>query len=286
MGVGEGHTAVLLVDRRGIRGDRVVALVGLVVLIVLIVTAADTRAVGLTVYRSPAETALAMDRSVFSLVFETAPNGTHANSWRVRAGERRLYDDAGLETTVCGAEYRRRDWGLGVTAAMVSSPVGDEAALAGTILAPLSGQVRLAGDVRFQRIAFDEFERAALVCVSLHVLLRISSRVALCPGVEDVRVAGEALPGADASLRAALFAEGPLAAVAAMTVSRRGELQLGVSSRLRLGRRAFLAVGYEDATGTLAGSLSLEYRSLGLDAGASVHPVLGVSEALFVWWRR
>ncbi len=227
-----------------------------------------------------------MDRSVFSLLFETASNGRRANSWRVEAGERRLFDGAGLSATVCAADVRRGDWGWGVTAAVVSSPVGEEAVLGGTILAPVSERVRLAGDLRFNVVGFSGFEHATLFCLSLHALLRVSPQIALCPGVEDVRVRGERLPGADGSLRLAFFPGERLCGVAEITVSRRGVPRFGVSSRLRLGRGVYLAAGYEDGTGALSGSLSLRHGSMGFDAGASVHPVLGVSEALFVSWRR
>jgi hypothetical protein len=92
--------------------------------------------------------------------------------------------------------------------------------------------------------------------------------------------------GADASLQVVAFPELPLCGVAKMSVSRRGSVAFGVSSRLRVAHGLLVAVGYEDETGALNGSMALRYRSMGLDVGASVHPVLGVSEALFVSWRR
>ena len=260
----------------------------LVILVSLMCAAAATesRAFGLAVLRSPEEAALAMDAPVFSLVFEAAPGDSIASSWSVQAGEWRLFDDAGLSATVCGGHLRRGDWGCGVRAAMVSSPIGEEAVLTGAILTPVSGRVRLAGDVRFNVATFDGFERAYLLCLSLHALLRLSPHVALCPGVENIRVRGEESAGADASLLVAAFSNQPLCGVVETRVSRRGALTFGVSSRLRVGHGVVFAVGYDDGTGTLNGSLSLRFRSMGLEAGASVHPVLGVSEGLFMSWRR
>ncbi len=274
-------------SRRRSGVGRVSGRYALVILAALMCAAAvtESRAFGLAVSRGPEEAALAMDGPVFSLVFE-APDDSIANSWSVQAGEWRLFDDAGLSATVCGGNLRRGDWGCGVMAAMVSSPIGEEAVLAGSILTPVSGRVRLAGDVRLNVVTFGGFERAYLLCLSLHALLRLSPHIALCPGVENIRVRGEESAGADASLLVAVFSSQPRCGVVEARVSRGGALTFGVSSRLRVGHGVFFAVGYDDGTGTLNGSLSLRFRSMGLEAGASVHPVLGVSEGLFISWRR
>ena len=286
LGVGGETIRVLFADRRHRGADRLLGAYALVILIWLISAAAEAHAFGLVVSRSPEETALGMDRPVFSLVFETASSGTRASSWSVEVGEWRLFDAAGLSATVCGAEGRRGNWGCGVSAAVVSSPIGKEAVLTGAILAPGSGRIRLAGGVRLNTVAFEGFERAYLLSVSLHALLRLSPHVALCPSMNNIRVRGERLSGADASVHIAAFPELPLCGVAEIGVSHSGSVTLGVSSRLRVGRGVFFAAGYEDETGALNGSMSLRFRSMGLDVGASVHPVLGVSEALFMSWRR
>ena len=286
LGVGGETTLVLFADRRHRGADRLLRPCALVILISLISAAAEAHAFGLVVSRSPEETALGMDRPVFSLAFETASSGTRASSWSVEAGEWRLFDATGLFATVCGAEARRGDWGCGVSAAVVSSPIGKEAVLTGAILAPGSGRIRLAGGVRLNTVAFEGFEHAYLLCISLHALLRLSPHVALCPGVNNIRVRGERLSGADASLHVVAFPDLALCGVAEIGVSRNGGVTLGVSSRLRMARGVFFAVGYEEGTGALNGSMSFRFRSMGLDVGASVHPVLGVSEALFVSWRK
>lgn len=246
---------------------------------------ADARAVGNAVTRSPEDRALSMDRSVSSLVFTPETGDTEHLRWRFEAGEWRLFEVDGLAAMSCAAELRWGSWGGAVAASVLSSPVGKEIALGGTLLAADVGRVSLAGGWRFETVALDGCERESLLTFSVDAVVRISAGLVMGSSVGGVHLAGIARPGADAALRIVVFPAGALTGVAGIVVSRSGDVACDVSSRFRVARRIHAVLGYDDGSAAIHGSLSIAVRSLALDAGASVHPVLGVSKSLFVSWR-
>ena len=233
----------------------------------------------------PEERALAMERSTSSLVFEASPERHRGNRWRFGAGEWALFGIDGLAVGAFTAEVWRGNWGGIVAAGLLSSPVGTESVLSGTLLAASDGPVRLAGEVRLETVAVHGCRRASLLSLSIDAVVRLSSRVLMGSRIGGVGVAGTPQPGADASLRVVAFPGGPLCTVTGITMSRSGVVACELSSRVRLARRARVALGYEGGAAAITGSLSIGVRALVLEVGASVHPVLGVSKALFVSWR-
>lgn len=248
--------------------------------------ASGGRAVSLSdaVTRGPEARALGMDRVSASLVFET--DAREGARWRVEAGEWTLFEISGLAAGTVSTEARRGRWGGILSAGVLESPVGRESAVSAAFLAAGDGRVRLAGEALLESVALDGCRSEHSLSFAVAASARISSRLVLCSRVGGVRAAGAPLPGADASLRLAAFPAGGFSAVVGIAVARDGTLSCGVGSRVRLSRRVSAALGYDDAAAAITGSLTVGIRSLALEAGASAHPVLGVSKAFFVRWER
>jgi hypothetical protein len=227
-----------------------------------------------------------MERAASSLAFAADAADDAGARWRFDAGEWTLFEIDGLAAGSCAGEVRCRGWGGIVAWSILSSPVGRETALAGTFLASRVDRVGLAGGLRLDSVSLDGCERQFLLSFSVDAVVRLSPRVVLCARVGGVRVSGVPRPGADASLRVVAFPAGPISGTAGVAVARDGRVACGVSSRLRLGRRFHAVLGYDDGTAAINGSLAIGFRAFALEAGASVHPVLGVSKSLFVSWRR
>jgi hypothetical protein len=253
---------------------------------VIAVTVVDSRALLPVVARGPETRALGMDRSSFALAFETPVGGAGMTRWRFDAGEWTLFEIDGLGVCACTGEVRRGRWGGIFAAAVVSSPVGREGEFSGALLAAGRGCVALAGDVTLETVALDGCRKTARVSLSIDAVVRFSNELVMSSRVGGIRLGGEPSRGADACVLVAALPSRPMCGVIGISVSRRGDVACGVSSRIRIGRSLRAALGYDDGTASINGSLSLGVRTVVFEAGASIHPVLGVSKAFFVSWRR
>jgi hypothetical protein len=257
-------------------------------LVLALLVAAPSReacALGSLTTRGPEERALGMDREAYSLVF--TPDAGHEAGlwWRFDAGEWTLFEVDGLAVGSCAAEARCPAWGVILSADLLSSPVGREAVLGGALLFAGATRAGLAGGLRLETLALDGCEREFLLSFSVDAVVRVVPRMVMCSRVNAVRLAGTSRAGADVSLRVVAFPEGTLCAIAGIAVTRNGDVVCDVSSRVRLARRVRAVLGYDDGTAAINGALSIGVRAFALEAGASVHPVLGVSKSLFLSWR-
>ncbi len=253
---------------------------------VIVVSALGAHALPVVATRGPEAKALSMERSSFSLAFDTNDGGNEAIRWKLDAGEWTLFEIEGLSVGACAAEVRRGGWGGIFSAGVLSSPMGTESVLGGTVLAAGRGRVGLGAGVSLETVALDGCRKTVRLALSVDAVVRLSPLLTMCSRVGGITLAGSPLPGADARLSVAAFPARSLCGIVGISVSRSGVVVCDVSSRIRLGRSVRAALGYDDGAAQIDGSLTLKVRGLGFEAGASVHPVLGVSKALFVSWRR
>lgn len=235
--------------------------------------------------RGPEERALGLERPASALLFESDTRAGGGRRLRLDAGDWTLFEAEGLCAAACAVEWRLAKWGGIVSFGLLSSPVGKESSAGAALFTAGDARVRFAAGARLETVALDGCRTEYLLTLSADAVSRVSERVVIGTRVGGIRVAGFPRRGADVSLRVAAFPSGPICGVALITVSRRGEVACGVSSRVRLARSVGAVLGYDEATAAVNGSLSVGVRALVLEAGASVHPVLGVSKALFVSWR-
>jgi len=229
---------------------------------------------------------LAMERSTYSLVFVSGSDAGGSTRWKLDAGEWTLFEIDGLAVRACAAEVLRGGWGAIAAVGVLSCPVGTWSVLEGSVLGAARDDIGLCAGASLETIALDGCRKEARASLFLEAAVRFSPALVVCTRVDGIRIAGDVRAGGDARVCAAAFPGGSLCAVAGLAVSRSGDVRCDASSRLRLGRRVRASLGYEDGTGAINGALSIGVRSLVLDAGATVHPVLGVSKAFFVSWRR
>ena len=258
----------------------------LILAFVIVAPGVDARASTAVATQGPEAKAVSMGRGTFSLAFEAIGDESRTARWRCDAGEWTLFDVEGLAVGACAAEVRSGGWGGVLSLGILSSPVGNESVLEGSVIAAGRRRVGLAGGARLETIALDGCRKAAQLSLSIDAVCRFSPVVAMITRVEGIRVGGAPRPGADARVCVVAFPAGSLCGIVGISVSRSGDVVCDASSRVRVGRRVRAAVGYDDASAAINGSFSVKVRALVFEFGASVHPVLGVSKALFVSWTK
>lgn len=77
-----------------------------------------------------------------------------------------------------------------------------------------------------------------------------------------------------------------VSSVVQLRMSRDGSAALSAASWVRFGRLLVLAAGYDDGPEMLKAAATFAVRGVTLGVGASLHPFLGVSESVFLTWRR
>ncbi len=259
--------------------------VGLFFLLIFCIAARDARGISAALFERPRERALGLDQTDASLWRAPLP-GFAGTRCRAEAGEWLLYGVDGLRTHAAVVEVGKPSWDVRVSAAVLDSPVGRETAFETGVCAAFAERIRLGTTVAWTAAGLDGCERAHLVVLSVSALLRLTGRAALVTRVLNIRLAGEPLPGAGASIGLVLSPQSSVSAVARFEVSPAGEASFRVASRIALGKRVLFSLGYDDDTGSLDGSVWIRLGGVGLDAGSSFHPVLGVSQGLFVSWGR
>jgi hypothetical protein len=249
------------------------------------IAARDAPGISAALFERPRDRALGLDQTGASLWRAPLP-GFAGTSCRVETGEWFLYGVDGLRTHSAGVEIGRSSWDLIVSAAVLDAPVGREAAFETGVCAAFAERIRLGTSVEWKTAGLDGCERAHLLVLSVSALLRLTDRAALATRASNIRLAGEMLPGAGASIGLVLSPESSVCAVARFDLSPAGAVSFRVASRIALGSRVLFCLGYDDDTGSLDGSIWIRLGGVGLDAGSSFHPVLGVSQGLFLSWGR
>ena len=241
-------------------------------------------AIGGPGYRNPESAALGLDTPSRILLF--GDTGRTPQRWWVEAGQWRLFDIEDLASN--GAEFgvRYGRFGVVVSSLFISSPVGMESRYLGSIMWWGPRRIRIAPGIGAEVVTMDGFEKAVLLFATVSAVVELSDMVRLVSTIDHARIAGEPYPGADASASVVLFPRSRVCGLARVAVSRHGAISTGFGTRVRFSRLASAAVGYDESTGVLKGSVTACVRSAGVQAGATVHPVLGISKAVFVFWRR
>jgi hypothetical protein len=273
--VGENIKRVRSIDPFGTAFGRVLS-----VAVVIVSFASYARGVGVALFAPPRERALGVDRTWESLWREPPADG--ATVCRVEAGEWLLFGIDGLHAQSLGLTLERKAWDLEVSAALLAAPVGRESAFGAEASAPFGGRFRIGAAVRADIAEIDGCEAASLVMLSVSALVPVGGGVALFSRAEDIRLAGEPLPGAGATIGLAVSGAPAVGGTVRLALSPAGAVSFGVSSRVRVGGRLYFSLGYEDDSGSFNGSVCLRVKALLLDAGSAIHPVLGVSQGLFL----
>jgi hypothetical protein len=245
----------------------------------------DAEAISSSLFDRPRERALGLDPTGVSL-WRGAPGGSSGTSFRCEAGEWRLYGVDGLRVHAAVAEAGRRGWSVRLSAAVLDAPVGQESEFAAGVTLALAERIRIGGTVEWETASLEGCESASVAALSVSALVRLADRAALVTRASNIRLAGEASPGAGVSIGAVLSPESTLSAVASFSVSPAGGASFRAASRIELGSYVLFSLGYEGDTGSLDASVWIRLGGLGLDAGSSFHPVLGVSHGVFVSWGR
>lgn len=247
-------------------------------------SATGARAAGGSVYRNPEAAALGLDGSAHALiVFDP---DLKRDGWWVEAGRWRLFSLDDLVSNGAALGVRGTRFGFVASTLFVSSPIGAESRHFASLLYLGPGRIRVAAGLCSDVVALSGFETAFVVYASASAVVDLSRTVRLVSTIDRVRVGGGADPGADLSGALLLFPRSAFGVVASLAVTRSGSPGAGFGGRIRFSRAVSAAVGYAGGAGMLKGSVSVCVGAVGVHVGASAHSVLGVSQAVFVSWRR
>lgn len=271
-------------ENTSVKRFKSVPMILLLFLVLCAVRVVGARAIDGPGYRNAESTALGLDTPSRILLFDDT--GRAHQRWWVEAGQWRLFDIEDLVSN--GAEFgvRRGRFGVVVSSLFISSPIGMESRYLTSIMCWGSRRIRIASGIGADVVAMDGFEKAVFLFATVSAVVELSDMVRLVSSIDRARIAGEPCSGAGASAAMVLCPLSRVCGLASVALSRYGAISTGFSTRIRISRLASAAVGYDGSTGVLKGSVTACVRSAGVQAGATVHPVLGVSKAVFVFWRR
>jgi len=246
--------------------------------ILCLVYAADAGAIGLE-YRNPEERVHGIDAAVFHRL---AHRNKSRYGFAAEVGERRPFNVPGLVARYARAGMQGRRLYAAVSAVALSSGVGGEDLLQAEVIYNGESNILIGVSAGIHSVRIDGFQPTFLATVSTQVAARIK-RLLVGYSARSIRLAGEALDGADGSLYAA-FAGGRFVPVSRFDITRDGFWSISASLRVEVGSYAGLSIGYLGGTGAIAGAGRVRVRRVGVAVEVSSHPVLGLSESLFVTW--
>jgi len=206
-------------------------------------------------------------------------------TWSLEAAERDLFGDAGLRVSGVRAAVAGGRWRAAAEAAQMTSGVGRE-----THVAVRAGPSAAAWSVVFGL----SHDAVVLGGVPAAWQTTLAARTGFSPvegmrvgcDVDGFRVAGVEDSGVDVETSVTVCARAGLAVASTLVVDRTVGAHARVSAALRLLRRGVVVVGYDDENSSISLAFAVVSGGARVVAGASSHPVLGVSRGVSAGWGR
>jgi hypothetical protein len=228
-------------------------------------------------------------RGILSEAFPLRRDGEVGPTVFAELSELRLYGLSGLHTGGARAGARLGDVTVVGAVSRLSSDIGGETVLS---LAPAwhaGDRWCASAELAYESADINDLAAARLVRLTCRSRVRVTQRMSVGGEVGGLRLWGEPLDGADASVAMAARPVPGVTVRAIVTVDRWSGAQPSLSVTLAGGgalgvlRASF---GYEGATDALKGALVVEVAGCAVSAGATYHPVLGARQGISVSWRR
>ncbi|NIM21640.1 MAG: hypothetical protein GTN64_04360 [Candidatus Latescibacteria bacterium] len=204
----------------------------------------------------------------------------------LEAGEIQLYGIPDLRLDGLRFTFEGARMGLALSGAFLSAPIGVLKSAGVTAFFELPGDILLAGTLDGSVVDVARMEQVSIATVTGYMLAALSRSVSLGWSIENLRVYGHPVPGADMSV---CFAAKParfFSALSSCHLDRWGTVSVGFGASVYLGWLCSGSLGYDDATEQVKAAVSIGGSSLNCDVCVLFHPVLGVSKGVFVKWRR
>jgi len=206
--------------------------------------------------------------------------------WHVDVGEVRPFAIGGLAASQLRVGAGHGPVGWLATTTVLRSPVGQELGLGLDACAWKSRRFGIACGVRHDRLRIDGFERSSAWRFCVDAVAVVGDAAIVGYSISAERSPGVPSGGADVCVHAATRNIAGLRVSGGVQIRRRGVLDTRVGLAL-LPVRAFAAgIGYDSVAGSVHGFMTVRARALALSAGASSHPVLGISQRIMLSWGR
>ncbi|MDH3217519.1 MAG: hypothetical protein OEN01_14755 [Candidatus Krumholzibacteria bacterium] len=244
----------------------------------------NAHSIGQIRYQNPHERTLHVHGAVALVV--AGAYGGKLPALLFETGQHLLYGVAGLKTNHIRIGGYRQATGLVLSSTSLSSPVGREYLLTIEPIYRAAERLALSVDLNLDRLSIHGFDHSFLVSIGASAVVRLSESLHLGYTFENIRLYGEELPGADTALHLVATPGTMVCVVTQLRVTREGSAEALFGSGVRLHDALQLALGYEDPDAVIGATVQTHFRSIGVSLGASLHPILGLSKAVFVSWRR
>lgn len=204
----------------------------------------------------------------------------------MEAGRMRLFGIPEFGEDGIRVSIIRRRFAFSLSGAACTSPVGSEHAGGISLRIRTSSRVTMGIGLHGALTNLDACERSSALATSTLVVTRISQRVSVAWLADDVPIYGETPGGADMSLCAAGRFEPLVTAFASIRIDRWGKASIGYAASMRMGNLLGGYLGYEGASEQIKTAVELSHNSWTCEICAFFHPVLGLSNGIFLQWRR
>jgi hypothetical protein len=216
----------------------------------------------------------------------TQPDGDHTNRIIIEAGRMRLFGipqfgQDGMRLSIDG-----RRVALSLSGVACTAPVGSEYSAGISVQLDTASMITLGIRLDGVLTSLEACERSAALAASTSVVTRISQRLSVAWLADDLLLYGETLDGVDMSLCAAAHFNPAVTAFITIRIDRWGEVSAGYAASFRMGTLLSGLVGYQGASEQIKTAIELSHNSWTCEICAFFHPVLGLSNGIFLQWRR
>lgn len=233
-------------------------------------------------YENPIEQATHLGGPAAVLVGERFGGASSPRRWMVEGGEILLFDVDGLRSSCLRVGFERSGAGALLSAARLSSPVGSESFVRLEPFYVRGGRFGASIVVDAHRASFDGFSSSVLAAVGAGAFAPLGARAAVGYTVENLRVSGIETTGAESKLFLVAFPGSRFVAVGLVRADRTGRMSAAIAARVRMAGEVAGALGYDEDSAVLRGAMSFGLGKLGFAFALAHHPVLGLSESVFL----
>jgi hypothetical protein len=200
--------------------------------------------------------------------------------------EREFHGLAGVHTTGVRLVVNMETVAVSFEAAQITADVGRETRVAFLPAVADGEKWAVQAGIVYDSAAVEGLQTASLLSLVFRSRVRLGESVFIGGEVDRLRVWGEVLEGADATLLLGVRPVPPVSLACTIAFARWGGAQPGLAVIVNGEGRLGLSLGYENGTEAFKGAVCIHWRKIRCDAGVLRHPVLGPETAITLSWGR
>jgi len=213
-------------------------------------------------------------------------DGLVCERFRLQVCERVFHGLAGVHTTGVRLTLNMGTVAASVEAAQLAADVGRETRVAFLPAVADGEKWAVQAGIVYDGAAVEGLQTATLLSLVFRSRVRLGESLFVGGEVDRLRVWGEAMEGADATLLLGVRPVPSVSLACTIAFARWGGAQPGLAVTLNGEGGLGLSLGYENGTEAFKGAVGIHWRKMRCDAGVLRHPVLGPETAITLSWGR